>query len=272
MMKSVILSLAFLTATVFALSEDELSPEVLRFMTELSNEQRAQEVASLSQEEKIRRIDEIKSRAKRNPAGKRGYAINLAFYGDEEAIQQLVRDFLEDDGQSPYLLVPMQNPHIIDLVAPEFFRDEPMQISGGDVLLMPPSFRAAELAVELLANSPAFNGEVINWARSLRGLTWSERRALVRPWWKENEKFFREKNYKAVQPGPPPPRDPYAIDRPKVPAPAATVAAPASMPVSTTPIATASDTSTPSSAFLWTGAGVSVALLVGLAIFWKRRV
>ena len=38
------------------------------------------------------------------------------------------------------------------------------------------------------------------------------------------------------------------------------------------PVVSSVETSTPSGAFLWTGAGVAVALLVGLVVFWKRRV
>ena len=52
-------------------------------------------------------------------------------------------------------------------------------------------------------------------------------------------------------------------------APAVTPNAPPSPPI---PIPTTSPVSTPSSAFLWTGAAVAIALLVGLVVFWKRRV
>ena len=47
---------------------------------------------------------------------------------------------------------------------------------------------------------------------------------------------------------------------------------PAKAETPTAPAVITANASTPSSAFLWTGAGVTIALLVGLVVFWQRRV
>lgn len=233
---------------------------------------------TLSAREKDAIVIELKGMLATPGWGKPALTESLAFLGDEAALQQLVREFLENDATGPGVLGTMQNPRIIELVAPSFFGEEPWRY-GGDVFLIPRSYRAAELTVELLASSPAFNAEVINWARGIKGLTTTELRALIRPWWKENEKFFREKNYKAVQPGPERPRDPLAYLKsgveapPSSSSPTATPALPifTPTPLASAPVASATETSVPSAGLLWTIAVAAVALLAGLLFFWKRR-
>lgn len=267
-MKACHLVVAVLVCIGFKLNaDDQLSDETREFML-LNHDGRVQEASSITSEAKLRRVQELKEAAIRNRAGKASYMNARAFLGDEEAIQQLVAEFIENDGASPGVLGDTRNPRIIEMVAPEFFRNEPMRLYGGDVVLMPRSFRAAELAVEILGNSPAFNAEVINWARRVGRLKWSDQRELVRPWWKANEQFFREKNYQAVQPGPEPPERPAAPPEAPVAAPSV---APATPP---TPITAAAETpAVPAErqSPVWPWLVGIAALVVIVAVALKRR-
>ncbi len=273
MKQPILLAVFWMPIIIARLNAQEISEQATNFAFGLKPDERAREAALLSPSDKERLVGEMQDAAKTNPAAKHGYTVAMATLGDEESIKQLVSEFIGNDGASPGLLAPMQNPRIIEMVAPEFFRDEPMRLTGGDVVIVPRSFRAAELAVEILANSPAFNSDVINWARTVRGLSWSEKRELVRPWWKANEQVFREKNYKAAQPGPEPPRDPFATEHPEAPQEAAMPAQSRATPTPVRPVpaVAVTESPTPSAAFLWTGAVAAIALLVSLVVFWKRR-
>jgi hypothetical protein len=257
-----------------SIAGDQLSPATRQFMAS-DIDQSVQEASSLTSAEKFRRIEELRGAAVRNPAGKEDYQDARALLGDEEALKQLVREFLDNDGAGPGFLARIRNPRIIELAAPELFREEPMKLTGGDVVIIPRSYRVAELAVDLMQDSPAFNADVINWARSLRGLTFTELREIIRPWWKENEQHFREKNYQAVQPGPPAPRDAMArIEGRAAQAPPLPQAESSTQPPSVpAPLVRAPTTSRTdnSSGWLWRGAVAALALSAALLLFRQRR-
>jgi hypothetical protein len=247
--------------------------EGLRFVGNYGAEQTRREFLALTSDEKATLRKQIAQRREENPAGKQAYTAALALLGDEESLRALVGEFLENDGASPGILGDSENPHVIELVAAQFFRNEPMKLTGGDVVVLPPSYRAAELAVEVLAKSPAFNADVINWARTVSGLTWSEKRDLIRPWWKANAQLFDARDYKAVQPGPNPPRDLFAIERPvDATGPRTT----GQLAVTPPPFVVKQQPSpapapTPSMTSLVIGAAACFAILAGLLLFWKRR-
>ena len=158
----------------------------------------------------------------------------------------------------------------------------------------PLSVSAALHTVAIIENSEVFSSEVKTSAREtheayerihqsfqmLEDGVWKGEtpsiagfRKVIRTWWRDNARHCHAKDYAAVRPGPSvPPPAPFAVDRtdgsvavvtPRIVQPEQTVS---------TPIAAAFDASPPSSAFLWTGAGVTIALLVGLVVFRKRRV
>ena len=64
----------------------------------------------LSAEERQHVVTELKRMMATPEFGKGPLVTADAFLGDEGALQQLVWEFIEDDGQSPYLLAPMQIP------------------------------------------------------------------------------------------------------------------------------------------------------------------
>src|SRR3989442_1768339 len=95
---------------------------------------------------------------------------------------------------------------VIELLASELYRKEP---AIGPVQ---PSedvwYKAGTLSGEsariiwlILSESPEFSADVINWGRrvDLRENNWSlkELRDSLREWWPQNERFFKERNYKA---------------------------------------------------------------------------
>lgn len=227
-----------------------------------------------SETERQEVIKEIKRKLALPEYHKEPLVRGLAFLGDEEALQELARDFIARDSAGPDGLAQMQSPRLIELVAPEFYREELEIMGGGDVVILPPSFRAAKLAVKTVAATPAFNAETRQWAEGLRGLTGTEIRVLVRPWWRANEQFFREKNYTAVRPGPPRPRDPYATQQPAVLVPPP--AAPATPPAGATPSSLAPpavEKPSPLSRTPWLGYVVAgaLALLLAAALYLSTR-
>lgn len=127
----------------------------------------------------------------------------------------------------------------------------------------------APILLDTLGNSPAFNADVINWARRLQDARSRETVAIMREWWKANETVLKANDFKAVQPG-------RSLPEERAPEPAIvpTLVANSASPnaVASTPVAPAAEPSTPSTATLWTCAAAAIALLVSLVVFWKRRV
>ena len=125
------------------------------------------------------------------------------------------------------------------------------------------------------------------WSRQLAviGPAGDTELAILQRWWKENEAAFQARDYNKVKPGVlsipgmqksvmanPPDFDTTEPETSQSTPNATPAVKSAPETTAPAPIAAASDASTPSSAFLWTGAGVAIALLVGLVVFWKRRV
>ena len=135
------------------------------------------------------------------PDSTRAYFSDFLFdLGDETTIINYAERYNAGDtsvaGSFPYC----QNPRVIELIAPVMFHDEGWVTQGPHLA---PSFSTAQLILQILATTPDFNSEVINWARRLPGQikTFLDVRDVMREWWRANERFFKERNYKAVQPG-----------------------------------------------------------------------
>lgn len=91
-------------------------------------------------------------------------------------------------------------PHLVE----GMFREEPFVVRGRDTTVLPMSFYTAELVRNIVKASPLFNREVIEWADRQVDRTNQETielRAIMREWWRENERHFKAKNYAAVKPG-----------------------------------------------------------------------
>lgn len=190
--------------------------------------------------------------------------------GDEATVKKYAEAYLKDSNFSGAGLFPTcQNPHVIELIAPAIFREEGWVTKGPYTAQ---SFSASKLILEMLGQTPGFDSDVINWARRVRTQirTLYDVRDVMRDWWRENEKFFKERNYQAVRPGrdiKPVAEAELAAEVPTAPATTPEPVSPKSMPVASTP----GESPTPSSGFLWTCAAGAIALLVSLVVFWKRR-
>ena len=126
----------------------------------------------------------------------------LIICGDEPTIAEGVAAYLSSPvRQDPLSVFYSGNPRVLEMVAPELFREEKYEVRGGDAPFGPLSYDAAGKILELLGRSPYFNGEVISWAQRNRDRYDIVQREMMRDWWKENEKFFKAKDYKAAVPG-----------------------------------------------------------------------
>lgn len=198
----------------------------------------------------------------------------LLLLGDAEEQRKAVEEFYVARSGVPGLY-ELGEPWAIEAVAAELFREEKFTTGGSDLVRVPISFATADLIVRNLQNSDIYSDKVLAWSKRLNPDDWIGPLPIIRDWWRENERFFKEKNYKAVQPG----RDPKPATDMGSTEPPPGASANTTEPVRPTPMAqTLSsqerlvESSGPSSALLLTGAGVTIVLLMGLVVFWKRRV
>ena len=124
--------------------------------------------------------------------------------GEEATMQKIASRLLSND---PILVASVslpaikacESPRLIELIAPAIFVEED-HTENHEWLVSTDTEQAIR---QMLAKTPGFNSDVINWARNNDnfGLPLEEL-YIMRQWWKENEKHFKERNYLAVQPGP----------------------------------------------------------------------
>jgi hypothetical protein len=209
--------------------------------------------------------------------------------GEEQTMKQIVETtrsrWLTGKGWAfQEVLAQTAQPAVIPLIADDFFRNDGngiVSVEDGDIVgkKRPFSIEMCRVAFSVLGASEAFAPETREWANeSLQRADYVSpplTRRVVQQWWRENEDRFRVRDYQAVTAGQSlsvPPKTPGDAES-SPPTPNATPAVKsAPEPTAPVPVVTASNRSTPSSAFLLTGAGVSSALLVFLLVFWKRRV
>jgi hypothetical protein len=197
----------------------------------------------------------------------------LVRLGDEEMVARYVAAVNGGDNQRGKELVMNGSPELIPQIIPALMANEKFGWYGSDVKGLPKSFYIPGFILGILKGSPAFRREVIEWADALQPETDQqviEQREIVREWWRENERFFKEHNYQAVKPGRELVKEEPRVEQP--PAPAAAIASSPAKPLSQ-PSASPSvaQSSAPSSALLVTGAAIAIAALIGLIFFWKRR-
>ncbi len=131
----------------------------------------------------------------------------LLYLGDPEIVAKTVAASLASDPLQPDLagqeLYKAALPEVIPMVAPRIFVDEPYVFTsfGDNGGTIPKSYGYAGLIRSTLEKSPVFGDEVRNWAKLHWRVTSQQLLPVMRQWWKENEPFFKEKNYRAVKPG-----------------------------------------------------------------------
>ncbi len=142
----------------------------------------------------------------------RGARINpfkkeLLYLGDPQIVAETVKASLESDPLQPNTagedLYWAALPEVIPMVAPRIFVDEPYVFTsfGDNGGTVPKSYGCTGLIRWTLETSPVFSDEVRKWAKVHFGVQTQLLLPVMRQWWKENEPFFKEKNYRAVKPG-----------------------------------------------------------------------
>ena len=229
---------------------------------------------SLPPAQKTRYVKFLREEMKRNPISYDSYLKDLMFLGDTAARDELVQNYYRDGAVGRgfnkfHAFRAAGDPELITMLAPALLLPEPFQRFGTDAFSYPLSFDAASTIVAVAGNSPAFNSDVINWARSFdAGETPPDEqlRGIVREWWHANEQFFRDKIFAAVRPGRLPALPPAAEER--VPADTALEPKP-SLPHTNPQIAEMpQESSNNRLAYLITGA---VATLLALAYWLNTR-
>ena len=235
------------------------------------------QLRSMSAEEKADVLNTIKMNVSGNWTNARPDV--LLYLGDSEQRKQMISQFRQKRWFYPEL-VKLGEPWVIEALAPEMFREETLtNLVQGDVFNYPLSYGVAGLIVANLQNATIYSDDVLQWAKRTSPHALPQLRATMRDWWRDNERFFKEKNYQAVRPGRNVPREeskgaatpvqpeplaspPRAGETPLLPAPSR-----AAPPVAVAPNV---ESSSPSTALLITAATAAVALFVGVLFFWKR--
>ncbi len=228
----------------------------------------------------------------------RTYRILLRL-GDEETTRQIVNAnrfrwltdpteaiLMNSEGQLFLgVLAYSAQPAVIPLIAEDFFRNDGDKITSQSVddlfyTKRPFSIEMCRVAFAVMSRSEAFPKSTRDWAKECSSASEYDSppplvREMMQKWWRENEARFRAADYQAVHAGQslPAPERPPVIELPPSDSPSIPMTVPSPVKQNTpSDVTVVSDVSAPSSAFFWTGAGISIALLVGLAVFWKRRV
>ncbi len=99
-------------------------------------------------------------------------------------------------------LVDLGEPWVIEELAQELFRNEEFaNFLDGDIINYPLSYAVSGLIIANLQHATIYSDDVLEWAKRTSPYALPELRAAIRDWWRENERFFKEKNYKSVRPG-----------------------------------------------------------------------
>lgn len=210
----------------------------------------------------------------------------IFYHGDEEMVRKFVKKTFEEGDMDNYgqKLSLSQNPDVVGLMGPYLFAEDRIPNSVNESLTKQVATQVCFR--ELLPACVEFPAEVRLWARrqEAQGTPLETSIAIMQKWWKENEAAFKSREYDKVKPGVlsipgmkksvmlnPPDFDeagsattPMAIGSSALPNPTAA-------PLASTPVAAPAESPSPSATFLWTGAVVTLALLVSLLVFWKRR-
>ncbi len=192
----------------------------------------------------------------------------LLYLGDPIERKRAVAEFRLIRRNNPEL-VKLGEPWVIEELASELFLKEEITEQEGDIPNPPISYAVASLIIANLQHATIYRGEVLKWAKQTNPYDQPALRSVMRDWWRENERFFKEKNYQAVKPG-----RPLALPAPVQSEPPnnSLPAQPGTLPPASAP----SPSPQPSSTNHWPPPGVIACLLalLGAGIFWlqsKRR-
>lgn len=197
---------AMMANTTLAQVDLEIEERLQKLWTTLGQQQVA-DAWKMSNEERKQFLSEFN---KRLFAGKwgppdswdNGDSIRL-WLGDRELTKSEVEKLVANPFHFDRGLAASGSPIAIEYLAPYAFSQEPYSESGTDSFTYPLSFTVTSVIFQILSDSPAFTGEVTNWARREKVPDPERQRAELQRWWKENKVHFEKEDYKAVQPGRP---------------------------------------------------------------------
>jgi len=207
----------FLFVSFCSLSRGEIAPERKKQLMDRYYESGTSsfDVRKLTNEEKQFLITFIREQIVNDPSEKNNIRSTsneaLVVLGDQEVTTRFLAHFRES-GLDGGTLIDSNNPKLIELLSTDLFQEDPWPPPplrpNEDLPTLPLSYRACQVIELLLADSPSFSKEVNEWATRnfkydprLHFVSMPERRASLRKWWKENEHFFKSKDYKSVKPG-----------------------------------------------------------------------
>ncbi|MDQ3566433.1 MAG: hypothetical protein M3436_20950 [Pseudomonadota bacterium] len=261
--------------------KDHPLTEKVQALSKLNLEKRAEEARRLSPSERKELVSHIKKMSDRYGGvmhdGAYSSQLTILYLGDEEMRRHLAQKFAESP--NPRGLGPSGDPELVPLLAPYLFREEPAwDTAHGDVSAPRLSISACDTIAKIVGNSPAFTGEVGDWARRVQQpFGTPEYREILREWWRANEAAFKAKDFKAVRLGRLGPHSDVITKpdwatrldtAPPIPPAAAVAPAPATKtPAAVAPAVARFDPT------LWVFG--SLTLLVAIAcgwIFWRRKV
>ena len=137
------------------------------------------------------------------------YEDELLRLGDPEILSEAVSKVLHSEPDSPDFvpvyerLLWAARPESISMLAPGMLIDEPFTVkpTGDTGAVFPKSYILPVGILDIIGDSPAFSEEVRAWARRNAGTDSREKLSMMRQWWKDNESFFRNKEYRSVRAG-----------------------------------------------------------------------
>ena len=160
-------------------------------------------VSEIDVQQKTQTIELLKSHSsRRNLLVADKLDIALLGLGDTETVTKVFSKWWSSEegwswkGQLK-LITETKQPHLIPWLVHDLNRNESSKPGqrGVEFFGPPKSVFAANAILKLIADSPSLQPEVREWARGVSTtLAYSDyegRRAIVRQWWRANEKFFK---------------------------------------------------------------------------------
>lgn len=273
------LALRILMVVSSATDEAEFAAEEmhLNHFLGLDRDECARQILETSEETRVRLYtylrDHLESEYWRS-SSKLDTTRMLFALGEPQARRELIEKFRDDPYDGGQNLSWLGDPAIIEAMVPYVFGGDssPIGDPGGDQIPSALPFRALMVTLQTINHSYAFTPEVKEWAKRNSWIgTGRGGLEVFRRWWVENAGAFAKKDYKKVKPGdefPPVSAVSMGFPTPVLSEPSL----PTSVANASTHAVSVVDASSPPSVFLWAGAGIALASLVGLGIFWKRRV
>ncbi len=248
----------------WASPDGDLVERMVRYR-DMSPWERALETYRMPERERQQLLAVFRGAYERHSVPDQGLEHILLALRDERVRQKYIDKFMDDPAVTPWLGLT-RDPEVLHGVAKHLEVDDwpiPRDAST-DLAWGTPWGYARDTVLEILRNAPDFHEDVINWARRLDDQQDSEERAILREWWRANEHFFAEKNYKAVRPGrdlPQPAGELAASASPEEPA--TRIAVPTMLPA--LPLGELSTEQTDATSFtwmIWTAAGAALAAAI----------